>query len=41
MTTTSRLFLPLWQFFAAIFVYYLILEALKKLGLLEEKKKSK
>lgn len=37
MKSTSHLFLPLWQFFAAIFVYYLMLEALKKVGLIKSK----
>lgn len=30
-------FLPLWNIFAAIFVYYLFLEALKKSGLIKSK----
>jgi len=38
MEATKKLFLPLWQFFAAIFVYYLFLEALKKLGLIKDGK---
>ena len=38
MSTTSNFFLPLWQFFAAVFVYYLMLEALKKLGLIKDGK---
>jgi hypothetical protein len=37
MNTTSKLFLPLWQLFAAVFVYYLMMEALKKLGLVKTK----
>ena len=37
MNATKSLFLPLWQFFAAVFVYYLILEALKKVGLIKSK----
>ena len=37
MNTTTKLFLPLWQFFVAIFVYYLMLEGLKKLGLIKSK----
>ena len=37
MNTTSKLFLPLWQLFAAVFVYYLMMEALKKLGLVKSK----
>ena len=37
MNTTTKLFLPLWQFFAAVFVYYLMLEGLKKLGLVKSK----
>ena len=36
MNTTTKLFLPLWQFFVAVFVYYLMLEGLKKLGLVRE-----
>ncbi len=31
------LFLPFYQLFVALFVYYLILEALKKLGLIKSK----
>ena len=34
---TSYTFLPFWNFFAAIFVYYLFLEGLKKLGLVKSK----
>ncbi len=30
-------FLPIWQFFYAIFIYYLMLEMLKKLGLVKSK----
>lgn len=37
MKPTTHLFLPLWQFFVAIFVYYLFLEGLKKLGLVKSK----
>lgn len=37
MKATSHLFLPLWQFLAAVFVYYLFLEGLKKLGLVKSK----
>ena len=35
--TQQRFFLPLWNFFVALFVYYLILEGLKKLGLIKSK----
>ena len=38
MKATSKLFLPLWQFLAAVFVYYLLLEGLKKLGLIKDGK---
>ena len=38
MHTTSKFFLPLWQFFVAVFVYYLMLEGLKKLGLIKDGK---
>ncbi len=31
------LFLPFYQLFVALFVYYLVLEALKKLGLIKSK----
>ena len=41
MTATKSLFLPLWQLFAMIFVFYLTLELLQKVGLLDGKKKSK
>jgi len=37
MKAVNHLFLPLWQFLAAVFVYYLMLEALKKLGLIKSK----
>ena len=37
MKPTTNLFLPLWQFLAAVFVYYLMLEAFKKLGLIKSK----
>lgn len=37
MKAVNHLFLPLWQFFVAVFVYYLMLEALKKLGLVKSK----
>jgi len=37
MNTGTKLFLPLWQLFAAVFVYYLMLEGLKKLGLVKSK----
>lgn len=35
--TGFTMFLPIWKLFAAIFVYYLILEALKKFGLIKSK----
>lgn len=35
--TAKKLFLPFWNMFAAIFVYYLFLEGLKKLGLVKSK----
>ena len=35
---TSGVFLPFWNLFAAIFVYYLFIEGLKKLGLVKEGK---
>ena len=38
MKVTNSLFLPLWQFFAAVFVYYLMLEGLQKLGLIKSGK---
>ena len=38
MNTTNKLFLPLWQFFAFVFTYYLFLEVLKKLGLIKDGK---
>ncbi len=38
MNATDNLFLLTWQFFAAIFVYYLMLEGLKKLGLINSGK---
>ena len=38
MKATQHLFLPLWQFFAAVFVYYLMLEGLKQLGLINSGK---
>ena len=31
------MFLPLWRLFAAIFAYYLMMEGLKKLGLIKSK----
>jgi hypothetical protein len=34
---TSNIFLPFWKFMAAVFVYYLFLEGLKKLGLVKTK----
>jgi len=34
---TSTIFLPFWKLFAAIFVWYLFLEGLKKLGLVKSK----
>ncbi len=34
---TETLFLPFYKFFVAIFVYYLILEGMKKLGLVKSK----
>jgi len=37
MKMTNSLFLPLWQFFAAVFIYYLMLEGLKQLGLVKSK----
>ena len=37
MKQVEHLFLPLWQFLAAVFVYYLFLEGLKKLGLIKSK----
>ena len=37
MKSVQHLFLPLWQFLAAVFVYYLMLEGLKKLGLVKSK----
>ena len=33
----SNVFLPFWNLFAAIFVYYLFIEGLKKLGLVKSK----
>ena len=33
----SNIFLPFWNLFAAIFVFYLFQEALKKLGLVKSK----
>lgn len=33
----NKFCMPLWDFFMAIFVYYLFLEALKKLGLVKSK----
>lgn len=33
------MFLPVWRLFAMIFVYFLFLEVLKKLGLVSENKK--
>ena len=35
---TTGVFLPFWQFIGAIFVYYLFIEALNKLGLLPQGK---
>ena len=35
---TSGIFLPFWSLFAAIFVYYLFLEGLKKLGIIKDSK---
>ena len=34
---TSDVFLPFWDLFAAIFIYYLFIEGLKKLGLVKSK----
>lgn len=34
---TSGIFLPFWNLFAAIFVYYLFMEGLKKCGLIKSK----
>ncbi len=31
------MFLPLWKLFIALFVYHLILEAMKRLGLIKSK----
>lgn len=31
------MFLPLWRLFAALFIYYLFLEAMKKFGLIKSK----
>ena len=31
------MFLPLWNFFIALFVYQLMIEAMKKLGLIKSK----
>lgn len=31
------MFLPLWRLFAVLFAYYLMLEGLKKLGLVKSK----
>ncbi len=31
------MFLPFWNLFVAVFVYYLVLEGLKKLGLIKSK----
>ncbi len=31
------MFLPLWRLFAALFAYYMILEGMKKLGLVKSK----
>jgi hypothetical protein len=39
--TTSNIFLPFWKFMAAVFVWYLFLECLEKLGLAPAKSKSK
>jgi len=33
----SQVFLPFWDLFVAIFVYYLFIEGLKKLGLVKSK----
>lgn len=33
----SNVFLPFWNLFAAVFVWYLFLEGLKKLGLVKSK----
>lgn len=37
MITTTTIFLPFWNLFAAIFAWYLFLEGLKKLGLIKSK----
>ena len=34
---SSKFFLPIWKLFMAIFVWYMLLEALKKLGLVKSK----
>ena len=34
---TSGIFLPFWQLFAYIFVWYLFMEGMKKLGLVKSK----
>jgi len=36
---TSEVFLPFWKFMGWLFVYYLFLEGLKKLGLVSDGKK--
>ena len=32
-----KMFLPLWKLFTALFIYYLMLECLKKVGLINSK----
>ena len=34
---SDKLFLPFWKFVQAMFVYYLILEGLQKMGLIKSK----
>jgi hypothetical protein len=36
---TAGIFLPFWKFMGLVFVYYLIREGLKKLGLIKAKTK--